>query len=32
MSINVLLVDDEAVDLEWLRRRVLASPFWTSPL
>ncbi|MRN56297.1 response regulator [Paenibacillus monticola] len=25
MSINVLLVDDEAVDLEWLRRRVLAS-------
>lgn len=21
MSINVLLVDDEAVDLEWLRRR-----------
>ncbi|MBP2112097.1 response regulator [Paenibacillus silagei] len=26
MSINVLLVDDEAIDLEWLRRRVLASP------
>lgn len=25
MSINVLLVDDEAIDLEWLRRRVLAS-------
>ncbi|WP_083677812.1 response regulator [Paenibacillus sp. FSL R7-0337] len=25
MSINVLLVDDEAVDLEWLRRRVLFS-------
>lgn len=25
MSINVLLVDDEAVDLEWLRRRVLSS-------
>lgn len=25
MSINILLVDDEAVDLEWLRRRVLAS-------
>ncbi|SEU29419.1 response regulator [Paenibacillus sp. NFR01] len=25
MSINVLLVDDEAVDLEWLRRRVLGS-------
>ncbi|MUG45356.1 response regulator [Paenibacillus woosongensis] len=25
MSVNVLLVDDEAVDLEWLRRRVLAS-------
>ncbi|AIQ68003.1 response regulator [Paenibacillus graminis] len=25
MSINVLLVDDEAVDLEWMRRRVLAS-------
>lgn len=24
---NVLLVDDEAVDLEWLRRRVAASPF-----
>lgn len=25
MNINVLLVDDEAVDLEWLRRRVLSS-------
>ncbi|WP_150266081.1 response regulator [Paenibacillus tepidiphilus] len=25
MSINIMLVDDEAVDLEWLRRRVLAS-------
>lgn len=25
MEINVLLVDDEAVDLEWLRRRVLGS-------
>jgi two-component system response regulator YesN len=25
MNINILLVDDEAVDLEWLRRRVLAS-------
>ena len=25
MSINVLLVDDEAIDLEWLRRRVLNS-------
>lgn len=24
MTINVLLVDDEAIDLEWLRRRVLA--------
>ncbi|MDU7477103.1 MAG: response regulator [Paenibacillus macerans] len=24
MKINVLLVDDEAIDLEWLRRRVLA--------
>ncbi|AZK46620.1 response regulator [Paenibacillus lentus] len=25
MSVNVLLVDDETIDLEWLRRRVLAS-------
>ncbi|GGF90301.1 AraC family transcriptional regulator [Paenibacillus albidus] len=25
MSINLLLVDDEAVDLEWMRRRMLAS-------
>ncbi|MFP4976844.1 response regulator [Paenibacillus sp. CN-4] len=25
MAIQILLVDDEAVDLEWLRRRVLAS-------
>ena len=22
MDINILLVDDEAIDLEWLRRRV----------
>ncbi len=27
MSIRILLVDDEAVDLEWMRRRVAASPF-----
>jgi len=27
MSIRILLVDDEAVDLEWLRRRIAASPF-----
>lgn len=27
MSIRILLVDDEAVDLEWLRRRVAGSPF-----
>ena len=27
MSIRILLVDDEAVDLEWLRRRVASSPF-----
>lgn len=26
-TINVLLVDDEAVDLEWLRRRVVSSGF-----
>lgn len=26
MSLNVLLIDDEAVDLEWLRRRVEGSP------
>jgi two-component system response regulator YesN len=25
MNINILLVDDEAVDLEWLRRRVVGS-------
>lgn len=25
MSVNILLVDDEAIDLEWLRRRVLSS-------
>lgn len=25
MSVNLLLVDDEVVDLEWLRRRVLES-------
>jgi len=27
MSIRILLVDDEAVDLEWMRRRVAGSPF-----
>lgn len=26
MDINILLVDDEAVDLEWLRRRIAAGP------
>ncbi|MFC4598488.1 response regulator [Cohnella hongkongensis] len=26
MSIRILLVDDEAVDLEWMRRRVAGSP------
>jgi two-component system response regulator YesN len=25
MNINILLVDDEAIDLEWLRRRVIGS-------